>query len=153
MSPTGCWFCISLNVLANPVSAMSMLRRTACTACSPASGMSRPDPLDAGAEYRSSIGIPGGTSGSFYPLVTNANVHNMKLIAGKGQEEDVFNAVYVYDSNAFPFHRAEQYHQFHCNFAPPDYPMSYLKVLYNEQVKVGLINSTGCPEGDRSYCY
>jgi len=108
----------------------------------------------AGPEYRSSIGIPGGVSSStLFSLVTRANVHNMTLLPGKGGEDDVFNAVYVYNSDVFPFHRAEQYHQFHCNFAPPDYPFSYLKTLFNDQVKLGLINSTGCPEGDRSYCY
>merc|ERR1711937_361894 len=88
----------------------------------------------------------------FYPLVTKANIHRMKLINGTGSEQDEFNAVYVYDSDKLPFHRAEKYHQFHCNFEPPGYGDAYLIGLYNLQSRLGLINSTGCPEGDRSWC-
>ena len=32
---------------------------------------------------------------------------------GKGGDKDELNTVYIYDSHIFPFHRAEQYHQFY----------------------------------------
>ena len=32
---------------------------------------------------------------------------------GKGGDKDELNTVYIYDSHMFPFHRAEQYHQFY----------------------------------------
>lgn len=110
------------------------------------SGMQRPDPGDEGAQYRSCLAIPGGMSGPLYKLITKYNTHKMNLIDGKGCEGDQFNAVYIYDSEKLPFFRAEQYMQFHCNFAPPSYPVNYTRDLYNLQIKLGLINQTGCPE-------
>ena len=51
----------------------------------------------------------------------DANVNGMELREGRGnelessrpREEDVFNVVWVVDSNSLPFYRAERYHQFH----------------------------------------
>jgi hypothetical protein len=71
----------------------------------------RPDPMDRGGEYRNVIGIPGGTKGSLYGLVTAANVHGMALDEGTGDEDDVLNHVYIMNSETFEFHRGEQYHQ------------------------------------------
>ena len=50
---------------------------------------------------------------SRYPTVEKLNrqINNMTLVDGKGGEDDVFNVVYIYDSLALPFHRAEQYMQ------------------------------------------
>jgi len=33
--------------------------------------------------------------------------------AGTGGDPDVMNTVWIYDTAVFPFHRAEEYHQFH----------------------------------------
>jgi hypothetical protein len=49
------------------------------------------------------------------------NVNGMKLVSGSGNdfengkplEDDKINTIYVLDSDALPFHRAEVYHQFH----------------------------------------
>jgi peptide methionine sulfoxide reductase MsrA len=113
-------------------------------------GGHRPDPGDMGPEYRSFIGLPGGVKGSLYPVVVAANKaagNKITLMEGKGEEDDVDGTAWVYDSSVFLFHRGEQYHQFHSNFAPPAYPDDYLNVLWKRQIALGRINSTGCPEG------
>ena len=91
---------------------------------------------DAGAQYRSAIGIPGGIGGPLMPVVRDRNVHGMELKAGKGGDPDSLNTVWIYDNADFPFHRAEEYHQFYKG--PPA-----LKAL---QQKLGRIDPTGCPE-------
>ena len=45
--------------------------------------------------------------------------HN-QLCSGKAAEGDVFNTVWVVDSNTLPFNRAEQYHQFHNGIGEPE---------------------------------
>lgn len=110
--------------------------------------MARPDQmLDFGSGYRSAIGIPGGMGGPLYPLVEKANKNNMNLVAGRGDEQDQFHTVYIYDSTVFPFLEAEQYHQFHSNFFGFQYPKEYVWDLYNMQTKAGLLpNHPVCPE-------
>jgi len=113
----------------------------------------RPDPFDMGGQFRSFIGIPGGINGTLYKHVVAANCalskkNQLKLTEGKGGEDDTpFGTAWIYDSEEFPFHRGEQYHQFHSNFAPPSYGPLYLDTLWHRQIALGRINSTGCPEG------
>lgn len=79
-------------------------------------GGSRHDPGDMGGEYRSFIGLPGGMKSPLYALVTASNKkagNYIKLVEGKGSEPDADKVAWIYDSNEFPFYRAEQYHQFH----------------------------------------
>merc|ERR1712087_906550 len=73
----------------------------------------------------------------------------MKLYAGRGDEPDTIGdkAVLVYDSDKFPFHPAELYHQFHNDFMGAPYGKAYNSLqtsLYAES-KLGL---TGCPDVD-----
>jgi peptide methionine sulfoxide reductase MsrA len=112
----------------------------------------RPDPGDQGGEYRSFIGLPGGIKGELFKYVLEANNalaadDRLVLKEGHGEEDDVTGTAWVYDSKLFPFHRAEQYHQFHSNFAPPSYGLAYLQQLRKRQIALGKISSTGCPEG------
>eukprot|EP00968_Pinguiococcus_pyrenoidosus_P021812 scaffold2923_cov313-Pinguiococcus_pyrenoidosus.AAC.20 len=83
----------------------------------------RADPMDKGPEYRSIIGLPGGMESPLFPAIEKANNGLMKLVAGAGNEPDTLlkRLVYVMDSNAFPFHVAEVYHQFHNDFQSPPY--------------------------------
>lgn len=113
-------------------------------------GMERPDPMDAGAPYRSLIGIPGGMNGNLFWLIKQHNIHNMLLQPGNGNEVDVFNTVWVMDSVKFPFHRGEQYHQYHSNFFGPRYPDYYINDLWKLAIAQGTIPPTGCPEGRHS---
>jgi len=76
----------------------------------------RADPRDTGGEYRSAIGLPGGVQ---HPAVAvlrdDAAAKGMRLVPGTGDEGDTLadKTILVYDSNSFPFHAGELYHQFH----------------------------------------
>lgn len=68
------------------------------------------------------VGLPGGVASPLYRILADANVNGMVLREGRGneygadgaaREDDVFNTVWVVDSDALPFYRAERYHQFH----------------------------------------
>merc|ERR1719253_39565 len=74
----------------------------------------RADPQDAGGEYRSVVGLPGGVQSSLMKQLKE-KASNVKFSPGKGNEGDTSGTgtVYVYDSHAFPAHIAERYHQFH----------------------------------------
>lgn len=77
----------------------------------------RVDPGDRGGEYRSLLGLPGGTKHTSYPLVEEAAAKaGFKLVAGKGNDPDTFGKqiVFVYDTAKFPFYQAEVYHQVCC---------------------------------------
>eukprot|EP00198_Chlamydomonas_reinhardtii_P012005 XP_001701342.1 predicted protein [Chlamydomonas reinhardtii] len=103
-------------------------------------GMSRSDPQDRGAAYRN-----------------EENVNGMALREGRGNtnvaggssaalpEDDVFNAVWVVDSEALPFYRAERYHQFH-NGLGKKFPEEYTRQLRSQVAATGLIDPTGCVE-------
>jgi hypothetical protein len=72
------------------------------------------DPQDRGGEYRSLIGLPGGTKHPSYPDVeTEAEKYGFNLALGKGNDPDTLGKalVYVYDTKRFPFYQAEVYHQ------------------------------------------
>ena len=66
------------------------------------------------------IGVPGGMDSPLMKIIEEENVNGMRLLAGEGNrpnqkpsEDDVFNAVWIYDSDRLPFYPAEVYHQFH----------------------------------------
>lgn len=110
----------------------------------------RHDPQDAGGEYRSAIGIPGGESSPLFPAIKQAALESpgkMKLFKGEGNEGDTIQqkAVLVYDSDKFPFYPAEVYHQFHNDFMGPAYGRAYNE-LQKKAREVGRIKQTGCPE-------
>lgn len=71
----------------------------------------------------------------------------MKLVAGKGNDPDTLGKklVFVYDTNEFPFHQAEVYHQFHDDFQSPAYGRKYNN-LANALLESGHIKGTGCPD-------
>jgi len=117
-------------------------------------GMSRLDPQDAGAGYRNMIGLPGGMDSPLMRVIEEENVNGMKLLRGEGNragergkptEDDVFNAVWIYDSNDLPFYAAEVYHQFHDGLGYR-FPEEYTVELKKKAMKRGLVRETGCPE-------
>ena len=66
----------------------------------------RVDPADRGGEYRSLMGLPGGTEHPAYPKIEAlASDAGFKLVAGKGNDPDTLGKqiVYVYDTAKFPF--------------------------------------------------
>lgn len=76
-------------------------------------GGNRRDPQDRGGEYRSVVGLPGGMSS---PLLPQLGAGQKVILAqGAGNEGDTLNTgkVFIYDSDTFPAHVAEKYHQFH----------------------------------------
>jgi peptide methionine sulfoxide reductase MsrA len=115
-------------------------------------GMQRLDPQDAGAGYRNMIGVPGGMSSPLMRIIEEENVNGMKLLEGAGNapnvkpnEDDVFNAIWVYDSDALPFYAAEMYHQFHDGLGYR-FPEEYTVELKKNAIARGLVKDTGCPE-------
>jgi hypothetical protein len=66
----------------------------------------RVDPQDRGGEYRSLLGLPGGTAHPLYPKVDAVAAEaGFKLEPGKGNDPDTLGKklVYVYDTKQFPF--------------------------------------------------
>jgi len=125
-------------------------------------GMIRLDPQDAGPGYRNVIGLPGGIRSPLMEVVREENVNGMRLVEGRGnayekrgvlgalgsplpREDDAVNTVYVMDTDAFPFYRAENYHQFH-NGIGKAFPAAYTRDLKRQSLESGLIGETGCPE-------
>jgi peptide methionine sulfoxide reductase MsrA len=109
----------------------------------------RLDPGDYGGEYRSMIGIPGGVAGPLYADVKAANKYNMTLQAGSGGHADFEGefVVYIYDSDRYPFYRAEKYHQFHTNdVLGRPVPSTYTVDLKIAQSMEGRMDPTGCSE-------
>jgi len=110
----------------------------------------RHDPQDRGGEYRSVLGLPGGTAGAMYAMAAKAAAESpggMVLKAGSGDEEDTLSdkSVLVYDSNKFPFYAGELYHQFHNDFMGPVYGREYNNLL-NVAYEAKRIGRTGCPD-------
>mmetsp|Transcript_20986 Transcript_20986/g.32016 ORF Transcript_20986/g.32016 Transcript_20986/m.32016 type:complete len:267 (+) Transcript_20986:71-871(+) len=108
----------------------------------------RVDPMDKGGEYRSLLGLPGGTSHPMYPQVeAAAAAKGMTLALGKGNDPDTLGKklVYVMDSNKFPFYQAEVYHQFHNDFQSPAYGKAY-NDLVKDAFDDGRVKDTGCPD-------
>jgi len=108
----------------------------------------RVDPGDRGGEYRSLLGLPGGTSHTSYPLVqAEAEKAGFKLVDGKGNDPDTLGKqiVYVHDTKNFPFYQAEVYHQYHNDFQSPAYGKDY-NLLAELALDEGRIKGTGCPD-------
>ncbi|CAE7506829.1 unnamed protein product [Symbiodinium pilosum] len=106
----------------------------------------RADPQDRGTEYRSAIGIPGGMDGPLFKEVEAANNGRLQLVRGQGNDADTVGTkkVWIYDSNQFPFHQGEIYHQFHDDMLER-YSQEYhqlKKVLYS----AGTLQKVACPE-------
>ena len=84
-----------------------------------------------------------------WPIFEAANVHGMELRAGRGDDADLLNVVWILDSTAFPFYAGEVFHQFHSNFFQSPgmpYPDTYVHGLWEAQQNAGIIGPTGCPE-------
>ena len=65
---------------------------------------------------RSAIGLPGGIKNEAVSVLQDAAAKKgMKVLAGKGDEDDTLRArsIYVYDTEEFPFYAGELYHQYH----------------------------------------
>jgi peptide methionine sulfoxide reductase MsrA len=108
----------------------------------------RADPMDKGGEYRSLLGLPGGSKHPSYPQVEAAGkAKGMTLVDGKGNDPDTLGKrlVYVYDSDKFPFYQAEFYHQYHNDFLSPAYGKEYNN-LAQTALDDGRIKITGCPD-------
>jgi peptide methionine sulfoxide reductase MsrA len=108
----------------------------------------RHDPQDAGGEYRSVIGLPGGENSPFFEAIQRAAGESpMRLVAGRGDERDTLSdkTVLIYDSKKFPFYPAELYHQFHDDFMGSPYGKAYNSLNAN-LYKAGVLKNTGCPE-------
>ena len=119
-----------------------------------ATAMARLDPQDAGPGYRPCVGLPGGSASPFYPLLEAANVNGMTLkpgtgnrfVGGRATEGDDLGVVWVYDSDALPFHRAEAWHQAHAGMEG-SFPPSYLVDQKRALVASGrAVPVPGCPE-------
>jgi len=108
----------------------------------------RVDPQDKGPEYRSLLGLPGGTSHAVYPGIEAAAAEaGFKLSVGKGNDPDTLGKkeVFVYDTAKFPFYQAEVYHQYHNDFQSPPYGKAY-NSLADAAFEEGRIKTTGCPD-------
>jgi hypothetical protein len=108
----------------------------------------RVDPQDRGGEYRSLLGLPGGTGHASYPAVEEAaKKYGFQLVAGKGNDPDTLGKqiVYVMDTKKFPFYQGEVYHQYHDDFQSPAYGKAYNK-LADLALDEGRIKGTGCPD-------
>jgi len=109
----------------------------------------RPDKGDRGPEYRSLLGLPGGVKSPLFAQVkAAADAKGLALLEGRGDDSDTMGkkAVWVMDTDTFPFHQAELYHQFHDGFMPGEqYPESY-NTLALAAYKDGRITQTGCPD-------
>ncbi|KXZ51831.1 hypothetical protein GPECTOR_11g270 [Gonium pectorale] len=135
----------------------------------------RADPQDVGPAYRNVIGIPGGINSPMFRIIQEENKYGMELREGRGNvvergrateasavlplrdnppaqskdsgvdSGDVLNTVWVVDSDALPFYRAERYHQFH-NGLGKIFPLEYVRDLRNQIAGLGRIEPTGCLE-------
>mmetsp|Transcript_64361 Transcript_64361/g.119646 ORF Transcript_64361/g.119646 Transcript_64361/m.119646 type:complete len:394 (-) Transcript_64361:140-1321(-) len=109
----------------------------------------RHDPQDQGTEYRNVIGFPGGMQNAeLWPIIQAANTFHMPLLQGKGandgDDQDEY-VVYIYDSNEYPFYRAEASHQFHTNdVVGRPVPDSYTRTLKDVQERLQRIGGEGC---------
>jgi len=114
--------------------------------------MIRGDPQDRGADYRNVIGVPGGLAGAFGPAIKASNLYSMPLIEGGPGDSTDEGVVYVYDSNSYPFYRAERYHQYHRNVViGRSLPSSYMGTARSAAISSGWIDETcGSRDGETS---
>jgi peptide methionine sulfoxide reductase MsrA len=108
----------------------------------------RVDPMDRGAEYRSLLGLPGGTSHPAYPGIQEAaQAAGVTLKRGQGNDGDTLGKklVWVYDTQTFPFYQAEVYHQYHNDFQSAPYGKAYNQ-MGSQAFEDGRLKLTGCPD-------
>eukprot|EP00931_Biecheleriopsis_adriatica_P049506 TRINITY_DN28640_c0_g1_i1.p1 TRINITY_DN28640_c0_g1~~TRINITY_DN28640_c0_g1_i1.p1 ORF type:complete len:277 (-),score=29.65 TRINITY_DN28640_c0_g1_i1:146-976(-) len=113
-------------------------------------GKDRSHTQDKGPNYRAVIGLPGGMNSPLIPSIEASQKGNiaqsMELRAGSGDDADTLGSahVWVYDSDTWPFHQAELYHQFHDDYLPGgDYSSSYNALGRNLQCS-GRLFTTQC---------
>jgi hypothetical protein len=110
--------------------------------------LDRVDPMDRGAEYRSLLGLPGGTSHPAYPGIQEAaQAAGVTLKRGQGNDGDTLGKklVWVYDTQTFPFYQAEVYHQYHNDFQSAPYGKAYNQ-MGSQAFEDGRLKLTGCPD-------
>jgi len=105
----------------------------------------RPDQRgDRGGEYRSVVGIPGGSNSDLYPaLLAAAEKSLVNVIIGKGNDNDSPRNTYVMDNKKYPFYLGEvrggrsdktKRKQFMClNFPMTAQPYGNLTQPFNNQ--------------------
>jgi peptide methionine sulfoxide reductase MsrA len=108
----------------------------------------RPDQAgDRGLEYRSVVGLPGGSKSALAKLLIEASKANSdKLDFAKGSGSDPDSRL-SWIRPTFPFYVGEQYHQFHDGFnLGENYPGSYngLAATLAKESKLGV---SDCPNG------
>jgi len=111
----------------------------------------RADPQDAGGEYRTALGLPGGIENDAIGVLKQfAAEKGMKVLPGKGNEADTLKdrIIYVYDTQAFPFYPGELYHQYH-NDMGQDYGKEYA-AMRSLAEKRGALSVSSCP-GDAKF--
>ena len=111
----------------------------------------RADPQDAGGEYRTALGLPGGIDNPAVKVLKEfASEKGMKVLAGKGNEPDTLKdrVIYVYDTEAFPFYPGELYHQYH-NDMMADYGKEY-RAMRSVAEERGALTVSKCP-GDAKF--
>jgi hypothetical protein len=104
--------------------------------------------MDRGAEYRSLMGLPGGTNHPAYSQIQSiATAAGFSLRPGAGNDPDTLGKqiVWVHDTAQFPFYPAEVYHQYHDDFQSPPYGRAYNR-LADIAFQEGRIQTTGCPD-------
>ena len=107
----------------------------------------RADPQDRGGEYRSALGLPGGLAHPAMALLRqHAAAKGLSLVAGVGDEGDALEEklIYVYDTQVFPFHAGELYHQYH-NDMVGTYGKEYAR-LRQSALDQGTIALSQCPD-------
>ena len=107
----------------------------------------RADPQDAGGEYRSLLGLPGGMAHPAIALLRKrAADKGLELVAGAGDEGDTLEdrLLLVLDTRDFPFHAGELYHQYH-NDMVGTYGPQYA-ALRQRAVDRGTLALSGCPD-------
>lgn len=104
----------------------------------------RQDRQDAGAEYRSLVGFPGGIDSVMGRAFKDIGEgYGVNVVAGVGGDADTLGTVYVMDSIEFPFYQAEVYHQFHDDMTAA-YGADY-NSLRDSLLSDGVLQHTGCP--------
>jgi len=111
----------------------------------------RPDQSgDRGSEYRSLIGIPGGSKSPYANKIISASQavgDKLDFAVGKGNDKDVRKLSFIMDTAQFPFFVGEQYHQFHDGFnLNENYPSSY-NGLAAKLATAGKLGENTCPNG------
>jgi peptide methionine sulfoxide reductase MsrA len=111
----------------------------------------RPDQAgDRGLEYRSVVGLPGGSKSDYAKLLIEASKLNgdkLDFAKGSGSDPDARGLAFVMDTADFPFYVGEQYHQFHDGFNwGENYDGKYngLAATLAKENKLGV---SDCPNG------